>query len=105
MKRTYVVHGRYGYFAVDEHNDQDSGVRGPLVTRETRKRADHIAAALNRAYQDGREDQATDSRDLVERAYAQGRDMACDHGESYMGTIPADVSRETTVPARQDTEP
>jgi len=68
MKRTYVVQGRNGYFAVDAHNDQDSGVAGPLFTG-TRKQATAVAGVLNAAYTLGREDQAADSRDLVERAY------------------------------------
>jgi hypothetical protein len=98
MKRTYIVNGRNGHFAVDEHNDQGSGVSGPWFTGVTRRVADRVAAALNKAYQDGREDQAADSRDLVERAYVAGQDAASHTGypgESYMGTIPGDVSRET----------
>jgi hypothetical protein len=71
MKRTYLVNGRNGYHAVDEHNDQGSGV-SDTITGLTRKVADRVAAALNKAYQNGREDQVADSRDLVNRAYALG---------------------------------
>jgi hypothetical protein len=72
VKRTYLVQGRNGYFAVDEHNDQGSGVTD-TITGLTRKVAERVSAALNAAYTDGREDQAADSRDLGERAYLAGR--------------------------------
>jgi hypothetical protein len=87
MKRTYIVNGRNEYFAVDEHNDQGSGVSDG-ITGVTRKVADRVAAALNKAYQDGREDQAVDSRDLVDRAYRAGQDAASH-------TVTDGVSRET----------
>jgi hypothetical protein len=88
MKRTYVVQGRYGYFAVDELNDHDSGRRGPLFTG-TRKQATAVAGALNAAYTMGREDQTADSRDLVERAYVAG---ALQYGPPPLESV---VSRET----------
>lgn len=56
MRRTYEVQGRYGYWAVDEHNDQDSGVRDCVTAIPSRKLATAIADALTRAYQDGSQD-------------------------------------------------
>jgi hypothetical protein len=96
MKRTYLVNGRNGHFAVDEHNDQNSGVSGPMFIG-TRKQAVTVADALNKAYQDGREDQAADSRDLVDRAYAVGLKDG-DPAGFYGGT----VSRETVTVVHSD---
>ena len=93
MKRTYVVQGRNGYFAVDAHNDQDSGVAGPLFTG-TRKQATAVAGVLNAAYTLGREDQAADSRDLVERAYVAGQQEA---NRDQAGFSRPDVPRETVT--------
>ena len=67
MKRTYRVQGRYGYWAVDEHSDQGSGVRGPLAILKTRKLADQVAEALNQAYAHGGQDAADVSRETVTR--------------------------------------
>lgn len=88
MKRTYMVNGRYGYWAVDEHDDQGSGVNS-TITGLTKRLATTVAEALNAAYTDGRADQATDSRDLVARSYAQGRT------DGAASMVTDDVSRET----------
>jgi hypothetical protein len=97
MKRTYLVQGRNGHFAVDQHNDQNSGVTD-MITGVTRAVATRVAAALNAAYTDGRTDQATDSRDLVEQAYARGREAGI-QAESVRLETTGSVSRETLTEA------
>lgn len=55
-KREYRASGRYGYWAIDEFWEGDSGRHGdPLIFR-TKKLAEEVANRLNEAYAAGIKD-------------------------------------------------